>query len=158
MSRALALEGERGVGERTKKRLLEIAFLPQPHATSPREKWLAVKVCEATAKGGSTLTDRQLFTTIHNWWGCNDKGTTVRISARACRHKAALAAPRRIARASPLQRRRRTAATVAVMPRRGFIKTAPAIRVRNDSLIKLGLFDHRSCMCCSDGKALQSWV
>ena len=49
MSRALALEGERGVGELTKKHLLVIAFLPQPHATSPREKWQAVKVCEATA-------------------------------------------------------------------------------------------------------------
>lgn len=64
MSRVPALEGGRRVGRWTKYRILDIAFLPQPHATSPCEKWLAVKVCEATAKGGSTLTDRQLFTTL----------------------------------------------------------------------------------------------
>ena len=144
------------MGEWTKNRLPEIAFLPQPHATSPREKWLAVKVCEATAKGGSTLTDRQLFTTIQNWWGCNDKGSTVRIFARACRLPAALAAPRRIARASPLLRRRRTAATVAVMPRRGFIKTAPAIRVRNDSREKLGLFEPYGACSTATRKCKQS--
>lgn len=141
MSRALALEGERGVGERTKNRLLKIAFLPQPHATSPREKWLAVKVCEATAKGGSTLTDRQLFTTIHNWWGCNDKGTTVRISARACRLQGGTRRPAancaRFAAPAATTNRRNSGCTAAPWVH----KNRPAIRVRNDSLIKLGLFE-----------------
>jgi len=66
------------------------------------------------------------------------RSETPRALAATWRHSPLL---RRIARASPLLRRRQTAATVAVMPRRGFIKTAPTIRERNDSLIKLGLFE-----------------
>ena len=42
------------------------------------------------------------------------------------------------------------------MPRRGFIKTAPAIRVRNDSLIKLGLFEPYGASSTATRKSKQS--
>lgn len=127
------------MGEWTKNHLRVIAFLPQPHATSPREKWQAVKVCKATAK----RLDLDRLTAFHyptQSVGLQRQSREVLKSRARLPPTAALIAQAITARfAAPAATTNRRTSGCNAAP--WVHKNRPAIIVRNDNLIKLGLFE-----------------